>query len=211
MRKVFFGGFASDERHVSVVTEELSTQLDEDVEGISFREAMRDPLRADKLAKGALAITHSAGMMPLHGAYPAEIMAVAPPLPTRSVLLIARAALSVVRLTAGSVSSVDRIKRVARYDWNAGAELARHPKTNLGEIGNIGRFDAFQAGREAVDSEIGVTIGLMKSDLYFHPDPDKLAAARDKGVTVVEGIDGGHEEMLIYPTAVFEQVRQSST
>ncbi|HTJ72997.1 MAG TPA: hypothetical protein VL481_00205, partial [Verrucomicrobiae bacterium] len=60
---VIVGGFASGSKQVEKVARSLAAYHDDDFEGISFREAMTDRDKLDRMTRGAHVVTHSAGMV----------------------------------------------------------------------------------------------------------------------------------------------------
>src|SRR5688500_17370193 len=91
---VVIGGFASSRSHLERVTTNLSEYWNEEITGVSFRKGMEDGVKLEQLVRKAKVFTHSAGILALKNTAPSEIVAIAPPLPTRPHTLLARAGFS---------------------------------------------------------------------------------------------------------------------
>lgn len=195
---VVIGGFASNQRHVDRVSAALSRHYDYDIEGVSFRNAMDDRDQVERLAKQATVFTHSAGMLAVKDTMPNEIIAIAPPLPTVSPRLVARAALSGCGLALSSFASIERLAKVNECGCDAASELLRHLDGNLRQLGSIASFNALETGAAAASAGIETSIAFMRKDRFFRPTEAALAEANAQGVTAVM-LPGHHDELLCFP------------
>lgn len=200
--KVFFGGFGSSKPQMERVALALSTYYDEDVAGISFRHAMNDRSKAERLARGADLFTHSAGMLAVKDTAPHTITSIAPPLPTPEGLLIAHAATSGIELAAEQAARRVLLQHPDRAIdeciGELGRELSLHMYGNLKHIGRIALFNAIESGIAAKEVGIPTRLGFMKSDKLFIPNATQVTQAQRAHVPIVM-LTGGHEQMLSHP------------
>lgn len=205
-KHVFIGGFASNHRQVEIVADELSQFFDDEVEGLSLREAISEPVRVDAMVRGSCVVTHSAGIIALHHTSPREIVAVAPPIPVSVPRLVGRAAVKTSKLTIGSLRSMDRFRRVNGYNIQSSAELIAHPISNFRLLGGISQVDSLELAAAAYQNDIDVTIGFMSEDVFFRPTDTQLEHARKIGLHIVSGVKGEHDEVLLYPNRVVNDI-----
>lgn len=211
-RSIVVGGFASSQEHVDRVVEGLSHYYDHDFDGVSFREAMADPGKLERMVRRRRVFTHSAGMLAIKDTMPSEIIAIAPPLPTAQRELIARAILSCFGLAASSLGSIERRGKVNECGRDAAVELLFHMNGNLGRLGMIAGFSALEMGAAASEAGVTTNIAFMDKDWLFRP-PNKELTANIVGVTMME-LTGHHDELLCYPErtiAEFEMKRATTT
>lgn len=204
---VIVGGFASGKKQVEKVAYSLAAYHDEDFEGISFREAMTDRDRLDRITRGARVITHSAGMVAMKDMRPKSIDAIAPPVPVWAPFLAARAVASTVELAAGNCIPWQEADEVGGCLRNGTEELLVHLHGNMRWLGHIASFNALRAGVAA--HEAGITAGLafMNGDVLFQPHKKDVAWARKVGLYVVT-VAGAHEEFIRRPTSVFSSYEE---
>ena len=198
------GGFASSERQTQRVADVLAARQDEDFAAISFREAMVDRERLERMARGADVVTHSAGMLAIRGAKPESITAIAPPVPVWAPLLAARAIASGLQFAATDTRRCADDKEVAKCVEDAALELALHLPDNVRWLWDIAGFDALKAGVEAQEAGISTGIAFMTKDKLFQPSAHRLQWARRLGLKVV-AVSGTHEDFLQRPRSVLNE------
>ncbi|HEY5695286.1 MAG TPA: hypothetical protein VIQ80_00455 [Candidatus Saccharimonadales bacterium] len=202
--KVLVGGFASGRSQVEKVAAALAARYNEDVEAISFREAMTDRTRLERLTRGAQVLTHSAGMMAIRDTDPQSITAVAPPVPVWAPVLAARALASISELAARSLPRVgserDEIDGCMR---DGAAELLVHLHGNMRWLGEIAAHDALRVGIAAREAGIDTGLVFMQNDRLFRPLPANIERARQFGVRIVTLL-GAHEFFVKNPGLVLD-------
>ena len=199
---VVVGGFASGRKQVEKLANSLAAYHDDDFEGISFREAMDDPGRLDRMTRDAHVVTHSAGMVALQDMKPSSIDAIAPPVPVWAPLLAAKAIASTVELAASGLIPWQEADEVDGCLRNGAEELCLHLQGNMQWLGRIAAFDALTNGVAAKEAGIEVGVAFMSSDLLFQPSMRRITRARKSGLYVVR-VSGGHEEFIRHPKRVF--------
>lgn len=198
------GGFASSERQIEKVADVLAARQDEEFAAISFREAMSDRDRLERMALGAKVITHSAGMMAVRGTKPESIAAIAPPVPVRAPFLAARAIASGLEFAVADARRRAEDKEVVECVEDAVSELVLHLHGNLRWLGSIAVFDALKAGVAAEEEGIRTGIAFMTKDKLFQPHARKLLWARRRGLRVVT-ISGVHEDFVQNPGRIMNE------
>jgi hypothetical protein len=200
-RAVYIGGFGNGWGSVERVASTLEGDYDE-IDAFTFSYAKSHPDRIRRAVRKADAVTHSAGMVPLVGTAPEQIVAFDPPLPTSKLKLAGRWGLKSVRMyTPGiGIHSMQDIPAVSAYSRSATAELIAHPVQNLGNLGEISRFDAVDAAIAARDSGIDMSLAYMDGDEYFQLTEQREAEANARGVKIVR-MPGIHDEVVIRPEA----------
>lgn len=198
------GGFASSERQVKRVADVLAARQGEEFAAISFREAMSDRDRLERMAHGADVVTHSAGMVAIQGTKPESITAIAPPVPVWAPLLAARAIASGLEFALTDTRRPADSKEVAQCVSDAGRELALHLHGNVRELGAIATFDALKAGLAAQEAGVNTGIAFMTKDKLFQPSAHRLLCARRLGLRVVS-VSGTHEDFLQRPASVLNE------
>lgn len=205
---VIVGGFASGKKQVEKVAHSLATYHDDDFEGISFREAMTDRNRLDRMTKGACVITHSAGMLAMKDMRPASIDAIAPPVPVWAPILAAKAIASTAELAAGSCVPWNEADEVSGCLRNGTEELCTHLHANMRWLGHIAAFDALKTGVAAHKAGIATGLAFMSGDVLFQPRQSEVMQARRAGLYVVT-VAGAHEEFIKRPVRVFSLYEQN--
>jgi hypothetical protein len=208
--KVLVGGFASGKRQMEKVARSLAVHYDEDVEAISFREAMTETQRLERMTRHADVITHSAGMVAIKGMNPESIVAIAPPVPVWAPFLAARAIASTTELALHSILPLVPPDEVDSCLRDGTAELALHLEGNLRWMGRIAFFDALRASKEARAAGIVTGLALMSHDRLFQSHPNKVEETRKAGVNVVI-VPGAHEDFIKRPRHVLSLYEQGET
>lgn len=211
-RKIIVGGFASEQRQMDRVARSFSEFYDEDVEGVSFRSAMNNPLALDELVRGGTVFTHSAGMVAIKDTMPREIIAVAPPVPTSVTRLIARSARGAHDLARESFSQpLKQQLTLAGRGAELGLEVFWHPRAHLGRLGVISTFDAIERGIAAQSAGIETDIAFMDHDQLFQLSNGNRIRAANAGLSVLT-LHGGHEKLLFEPDeliAEYDDLKQA--
>jgi hypothetical protein len=205
-RNVIVGGFASGKKQVEKVAHSLAAYHDADFEGISFREAMTNRNRLDRMTRDANVITHSAGMVAIKDMRPRSIDAMAPPVPVWAPLLAARAIASTAELAAVSWMPWQGVE-VEGCLRDGTEELCAHFHGNLRWLGRISSFNSLQAGVAAQEAGIRTGLAFMNRDVLFQPDKHQVARARKMGLRVVT-VAGTHEDFIRRPVGVFSSYEQ---
>lgn len=198
------GGFASSERQTKRVADVLAARQDEEFAAISFREAMSDRERLERMARGADVVTHSAGMLAIRGTRPESITAIAPPVPVWAPLLAARAIASGLEFAATDTRRCTDDKEVTKCIEDAAVELALHLPDNLRWLWDIATFDVLKAGIAAQEEGISAGIAFMTKDKLFQPSAHRLQWARRLGLKVVS-VSGTHEDFLQRPGSILNE------
>jgi len=204
---VIVGGFASGSKQVEKVARSLAAYHDDDFEGISFREAMTDRDKLDRMTRGAHVVTHSAGMVAMKDMQPDSIDAIAPPVPVWAPLLAAKAITSTLELAAGNCIPWHEDDEVEGCLRNGAEELCMHLHGNMKWLDRISAFNALRAGVAAHETGIEVGVAFMSGDILFQPHQKQVAWARKAGLYVVS-VAGSHEEFIRHPRKVFSSYEQ---
>ncbi len=204
-RKVIVGGFASSESHMKSVLNTLSENLDEEIYGITFINAIRNPELAEKFVHDAHVLTHSAGMFAIRDTSPRTITAVAPPLPTAPLSLVKRAGKSGVGLMASSLISQDRRLSVRDVGVATARAFLEHPVGHVRSIGDIAVFNAIDAAIAAKEAGVRTRLAFMDQDKFFQPTPQDTQRAHQFGISVLR-LKGHHDEFLINPYETYVEL-----
>lgn len=205
-RAVYIGGFGNGRGNAERVASALEPYYDE-IDEFTFSEAISEPGKVRRAVHGVDAITHSAGMLSLAGTSPSRIEAFGAPLPTTKLRLIGRTGLKTARMHIPGIGiqSTRDVLAVASYDGSSTAELIAHPVRNLGNLGEISRFDAVKAAIAALESDIPTSLNYTEGDEYFQLSEEREATAKTMGVGVTR-IPGIHDELIIRPAETLQQV-----
>lgn len=201
-RKVIVGGFASNERQMNRVAEHLSEFYDEDVEAMSFRAAMNEPVKLEQFVRGATVFTHSAGMLAVQHTNPHEIVAIAPPVPTPVRSLILRAGYSAYDRAVQARGKKGKLTTGQAFEF--GKEIALHSNANLGRLGMISTFNAIEVGIAAKEAGIEADIAFMSEDRLFQLSDAQYRKASEAGLSLMS-IHGGHEQFTLEPSEVIAE------
>lgn len=198
-RAVYIGGFGNGRASMERVANALEAYY-EDVDGFTFSYAMRNPERISKAVHNVAAITHSAGMMALRHTDPNTITAFDAPVPTSKAALVGRTLVKTAHMhTPGIGIHTSRdLAAIATYDISATAEFMTHPRTNLGNLGAISRFDAVNAAIDAQETGIETCLIYTDCDEYFGLSRRQVRDAHETGVRVMT-LSGIHDELVIRP------------
>ncbi len=211
-KKVLIGGFGSSKYQVNWMAARMSGYFDEEVVGETFVDAMRDPdAIASRIAQREV-FTHSAGMLALNrvlwrepASKPIDVIAIAPPIPTRAIKL-AVGALGITRtlMTDTLIYKGSRKSNSLHAAYMAG-EIGRHLKHHVGVIPAISQFDSFEAARQQQAQNIQTQIIMMNNDEFFYADYRQLVSAQENSVDV-RYIKGEHSDFINRPTHVMELI-----
>lgn len=202
-RAVYIGGFLGLGANAERVGEAISDVFNfDEIDVFTFAQANNDPTTVRKATHNIPVFTHSAGMLAIDGANPAELHSFSPPLPASRMQLLIRSVIKNARLvTPGiAVHSMDDLRTAVQLSRSSGKELVRHPVDNLSAYfnGQISRFNAVAASIRAQNANIPTTLAYMDNDVYFHLDVHRQAVAERAGVTVVR-MAGEHDELALRP------------
>lgn len=205
---LYIGGVGSSTRQISGITGALEAYYGMSVVGMSFSDAIKNPLLVARLADNSLVITHSAGVLALQSAAPRGLIAFAPPMPTRIPLLLVRTAAKTISLFKSSKESDGRWQKILSYHMHALVEHVLGPYYNTGRLAEISKFDSALFAVTLANRGSRVVIGLMENDVLFpqsteHPH---IQTAKNHGVIIREGLLGHHDEFLLYPFDVLTQL-----
>lgn len=198
-RPVYIGGFGNGKSLAKGVGEALGA---EDV--FTFSYAMDNPVEIAKTIRGAKLYLHSAAINAVRGTKPAEITAVAAPLPTSAARLVMRTGVKSARMAGHGFTSFDAAKTVNKYNASALSELASHPVGNLKHLKEIARTNSIELAGAAQDAGILVQMYFMDRDDYgFIPNDEQRAFANALGVEL-HMIEGRHDQLPLYPAQTLE-------
>lgn len=207
-RAVYIGGFGNGKSSAEHVASALEPYYD-NIDIFTFSEAMESPGEVSRAVKGVDTITHSAGLLAVKNTAPRSIEAFGAPLPTNRISLVGRTGLKIARmhLPGTGIRSSQDIWAVGRYDLGTAAELARHPKRNLGRLGAIAHFNAVEAAAAARKKNILPALHYHDGDEYFQLSLVQETQARAAGVEVIRLPGGIHDELVIRPQETLQSVK----
>jgi hypothetical protein len=211
MEKILYiGGMGSNSGAVGDVASALEAQFNVNVIGMSFSEAYVKRAVIARLACESLVITHSTGIMLLKDTTPKELIAIAPPMPSRPLLLALRTIPKTIALLLSGRESYERPQKLLNYHMRAILEHSVRPHYNSMIVQEVAKFDAAQFSVEVVMAGGKVTLGFMERELLFpgsntHPH---IEVAKKHGVSVFDNIIGQHDEFALYPIDVMAQVHR---
>jgi hypothetical protein len=211
MRIIFIGGFASNKNQLEITRRELESFFGQDVEAIPLRLATNDPARIKRLVKDAFVITHSAGILAILHTKPKRVIVIAPPVPMRRLKLLYRSAYKTVCLIRDSALA-DRRKRIQLYHLHATKDLIRFWPFYMKLLKKVSLFETIPSCITLAQKDVAVTVAFMSRDTLFPRQSDgDLVPAKVRGVEVRTYIEGEHDELLLYPARVLEDLGISST
>lgn len=211
MEKILYiGGMGSNSGAVGDVASALEAQFNVNVIGMSFSEAYVKRAVIARLACESLVITHSTGIMLLKDTTPKELIAIAPPMPSRPLLLALRTIPKTIALLLSGRESYERPQKLLNHHMRAILEHGVRPHYNNMIVQEVAKFDAAQFSVEVVMAGGKVTLGFMERELLFpgsniHPH---IEVAKKHGVSVFENIIGQHDEFALYPIDVMAQMHR---
>lgn len=199
--KVVVGGFASDRRQIDTVSRKLSEYYNEDVIGISFRDARQDPERLADFISEQDVITHSAGYVPTDstirefGVRPRSLTVIAAPIPEKMRHLVTRGFRMGSAVTRNSVT---------RPYASLRDELLFHARANFGALPLISRFNALDAAKWDADHDIDTTIAVMSQDTLFPPIQyaDNVVGRTERVIS----LHGDHNRFSHEPVQVMSEI-----
>lgn len=213
MRKIIYiGGVGSDAHMATQIADALTAHYGTNVAGFSFRDAYRQGALIAQLATDSVMITHSAGMLLLKHIVPKELIAIAPPMPTLASALLLRSVAKTTLLFKSGKEADDRPIRIRQYHIHALKEHLLWPQYNSLQVNKIKLFDAAQTAVEMTKCGTKVTLAFMEHDVLYpeamlHPH---VALAQKHGVAVSKPVIGEHDEFVLYPVQVLEQITNST-
>lgn len=209
MKKILYiGGVGSDSHTVDGIARLLEARLNANVIAMSFSKAYANKARVARLAPECTVITHSAGMLLLKDTAPKEVIAIAPPMPTPSSLILLRSFHKTIALLTSGRESIGRPRKVASYHIHSFKEHVFRPTFNSVLLRSISMFDAARCAVELQRCGAKVTLGFMENDRLFpdsHLHPH-IEVAKKQGVKVSDIVLGHHDEFVLYPLEVLAQM-----
>jgi hypothetical protein len=174
---------------------------------MSLRDAIRYPDKIRLLAHNGTVVTHSAGITALHDIIPKELIAIAPPMPTRTLMLVVRSFPKTISLIKSAQRSSLRRKQVISYHLRSLYEHAVHVRYNSAQIGKISQFNTAFVVSVMLRQGSRVRIGIMEGDLLFpdiinHPHIDTASV---QGALVTK-LDGEHDDFLFDPIPILDEL-----
>ncbi|MEX2014348.1 MAG: hypothetical protein WD885_00230 [Candidatus Saccharimonadales bacterium] len=204
-RGLLITGFGSGKGNAETIAEALSPSYFEEIDALTFSEAVKYPERVRKAAQGATAVTHSAGFMALKnalvlGGRPERIHAIGAPIPSSAAMLMLKTLHKSGRMLTPGVGAYNTADIVSalRFHQSAIGELGAHMVANFGQLGRISRFDAVQASIDTVWSGVRVDLGYNDDDAYFQLSQQAESLAVSRSVPV-HRLPGEHDEIILRP------------
>jgi hypothetical protein len=207
---VFIGGLGSNPSQVGLVAQALSSHYDQEVIGLPFNEAQRKLAQVAQVARDSIVITHSAGVLLCEDMTPKEIIAIAPPVPGALPVMAWRAVTKTIALIKTGRISDERLRKVNNYHARAFREHILSPRYNIGQASRICQFDPAQLAVKMINRGVTVTLGFMEQDMLYPHSARHVHVdmARRHGAIVHEDIQGQHDEFLLYPLKILEQLNR---
>lgn len=200
-RLVYVGGFGNGPASEAIHETLRHGWNVEDIDSFTFAEAMAQPERVAKAARGVLCVSHSAGLMALDGTSPEVIHAFNPPLPTKIPSLLARTGLKTAGMFVRGFTDygISGIKAAAVYSQNSATELGSHPVANLRHLPKIAKANAIKIAGEAAKNEVSIFPSWTQHDNYFYPSVHDYYYANRLGVSIESELPGEHDEFVLRP------------
>lgn len=187
---VYVSGFANPKHETRKVAADIASFFDKDVEGLSLLSAMNT---FPGYFEGKSMVTHSGGLLVADRAHPAEVIAVAPPVPMPLSRLIRRGI--ALGKEQGKQPGTDKLELTNRTEY----ELLCHPIANSRVLREISQFNAFDSTAKLAAHGTKVTLALMKDDGIYRYEADKLVRgaklAAELGARVLT-LEGNHVRIL---------------
>lgn len=197
----YIGGFGNGRMLAENVGEALGTE-----KVFTYAYALDNPKEIAKAVRGAKLYTHSAALQAVKGTMPAEITAVAPPLPTSATSLVLRTGVKSAKMAVHMLTGTEAFKAVNRYNLSAIAELARHPVANLKHLREIANTNSIELAHAAQGEGILTQLYFMDRDDYgFIPNDEQRTFANALGVEL-HMIEGRHDQLPLYPAQTLEAI-----
>lgn len=199
-RVLYVGGFGNGPETAAEVGCALELYYDE-VDVMTFSQAMGAPRTVELAARSAQVVTHSAGRLALHeaGAKPDYIHAFNAPCPSTRAQLLGRTVQKSMRMMT-SVRSKQQLTLAMQFTKNSAVELAKHPIANMQPFWSkaISEFHGAYTARLGVAAGIPETFVVTEHDMYFKHDEYERWLMTRNGVHVVE-LPGQHDQLPLYP------------
>lgn len=207
---VFIGGFGSNRLQVDLMADELSEHYDQPVIGVSFSEAQQNLAEISQIVRDGIVITHSAGLLLCEDMTPKEIIAIAPPVPGSLPVIAWRTLAKTVSLMRSGYLKEERAQKIDAYHKRVFREHIRQPRYNVGQVMRVCRFDPAQLAVKMINRGATVTLGFMDHDVLYPKSARHVHVdmARRYGAIVHENLEGQHDEFLLYPLKILEQVHR---
>jgi hypothetical protein len=207
---VFIGGFGSNRFQVDLVADVLSEHYDQPVIGISFSEAQQNLTEVSQIVRDGTVITHSAGLLLCENMTPKEIIAIAPPVPGFLPLMAWRMIVKTVSLVRSGYMLEERARKIHNYHVHAFREHVQQPGYNIGQVTKVSQFDPAQSAVKMINRGVTMTLGFMSHDLLYSRSARHVHVdmARQHGAIVHENLEGHHDEFLLYPLKILEQINR---
>lgn len=208
-KAVFIGGFSNSEHSVRRVRSALENYFD-DVEALTFPEAMRYPQELNEHVGEATAISQSAGMLALVDTAPSRLIAFGAPFPRGRGELIRATAKKAAQMFISREATIPRPRTAVGFHFDSILELSTlTPNRGLGHFkhlvnGDISSFDAVEAGAELKEGGSKVSLVCPEYDLYYRPNrvDEMRARAAGIGYRVLRGAI--HDSIVVSPGLTLE-------
>jgi hypothetical protein len=210
--KVFIGGFASSEYQVNWIANKMSIAYEEEVEGITFVDASRNPeLTASKIHLKSVE-THSAGFVATQEvlrrvpeATPLSIQAIAPPNPTPQLVLLNRSRRVGRNLMMDSVKHPESAVSNFLHGAYMLSEVALHSAQHASAIPKIAKFNAVDMASRNNARDIPTELVIMNNDEFFELSYDDILKAKRENVHITY-IRGEHGDLICRPAFVLSRI-----
>jgi len=209
VKLVYIGGFSGRSPRDAMCDALLETFNVDDLDAFTFAEAMKHPDEVRRALVGALAVTHSAGVLALRGTAPTEAHIFNPPFPRSPWALASRLTWLKTRgmFTRGYREyGAAGLGAAARFSGASVAELALHPVGNFSHLPEIAKTDGFEEATALLHGDIPAVTIHTDHDEYFPLPPDK--ANVPSGLKVRE-LHGEHDEIILRPYDLLRQYARS--
>lgn len=210
-RMVFISGLGSNRTQVDLVADTLALHYDQEVIGVSFSDAQKNLAHVAQAVRDSIIITHASGLLLCENMTPKEIIAIAPPVPGILPVIAWRTVRKTIALIKSGNIADERAEKIHNYHARVFREHALRPSYyNIGQVIKICQFDPAQLAVRMINRGVTVTLGFMGHDLLYprsarHAHVDM---ARRHGAIVHEDIHGHHDEFLLDPLKILEQLNR---
>lgn len=204
---VYINGFSNGRSSTERVAKALEGHYS-NIEAYRFSDITKNPEDIIASAKGADVITHSAGAIALglNGMHRVEsVRMIGAPLPLAIPRLLWRTVVKTAKMNANIRNLSDAVA-VADYSVSSITELTAHPVRSFGKLPQIAKTDAFDIATMLHDEDINTGLYWSAGDAYYQPTVNMIEDARRDGIRVFNDLPGEHDEIILRPNALLEEV-----